>query len=139
VIRPSAGRPGLLAAIAIGGIAGAFGRHALGVWVTGHAATGFPWGTLLVNIAGSFLLCLLMRVLPDTTVSPETRAGLTTGFCGGFTTFSTFGFETAGLIRSGAYGHASLYVAATMLFGLAAGLLGFWAGALLVGRRRLAI
>ena len=67
-----------------------------------HQKTGstFPVGTLLINISGSFLLGLLLRYSPATqAISPDVTALLTTGFCGGYTTFSTFSYESLALLR----------------------------------------
>jgi CrcB protein len=68
-------------------------------------------GTLIINITGSFLLGFILRYATATpSVSPEWRALLTTGFCGGYTTFSTYSFETATLLEDGRYQRAALYV-----------------------------
>jgi len=71
----------------------------------------FPLGTLLINITGAFVLGFLIRYAVATpALTPELRALLTTGFCGGYTTFSTFSFETATLIEEAQYQRAALYV-----------------------------
>jgi fluoride exporter len=114
--------------IAVGGVVGALGRHAAGEWVTGVAGQDFPWGTLLVNVMGSLLLGILVRMLPGTMISAESRALLTIGLCGGFTTFSTFAFESAELLNRGAVLTARLYIAATLFLGLIAAAAGHWAG-----------
>ena len=124
-----------LAAVAAGGATGAAGRYAAGGWVVGWAGGGWPWGTLLVNVAGAFLLGALVHALPRRAVPPAVQAGLTVGLCGGFTTFSAFGHETAALLRGGAAPAAALYVAASLALGLLAVALGERVGARAGGRR----
>lgn len=114
--------------IGLGGVFGAVARFGLGGWITARANQGFPWGTLGVNLLGSLLLGFLMRVLPDLAVRAEWRAFLTIGFCGAFTTFSTFGLETAVLLQQGEYGPALTYVAASVLLGVLAVFAGLAAG-----------
>ena len=75
----------------------------------------FPWGTLFVNLMGAFALGFLMRyLLGTTTVGPELRAALTIGFCGSFTTMSTFSYETVTLMTDGEYWRAGAYMAGSM-------------------------
>ena len=84
---------------------GAFGcltRYLVSGWAYTLLGRGLPYGTLLVNILGSFLLGLVMEgSLRSTLLSPEVRIGITTGFMGGFTTFSTFSYETVRLLEEG--------------------------------------
>ncbi|HKA91128.1 MAG TPA: fluoride efflux transporter CrcB [Haliangiales bacterium] len=89
----------------------------------------FPWATLLINVAGSFVLAAVMFLGSQTTaISPTARVALGTGLCGGFTTYSTFNYETMKLIEDRAFGLAAANVAGTLLACLAAGYLG-WAAA----------
>jgi protein CrcB len=74
----------------LGGVA----RYALSVWVQTAAGTAFPWGTLLINTTGSFVLAVLYAALDGTAAAPEWRAFVGIGLCGGYTTFSTFSYET---------------------------------------------
>lgn len=84
----------------------------------------FPWPTLAVNILGCLLISLFYMLMDSHwNLSPEHRLLLTTGFCGGLTTFSTFSYETATLIESGHYGLAALYVFASLVCGIGAALL----------------
>ncbi|MEK9797129.1 MAG: fluoride efflux transporter CrcB, partial [Alphaproteobacteria bacterium] len=84
----------MLVAIAIGGAVGALGRHFVNVAVGSLLGTGFPWGTVTVNIVGSFLMGVLIHMLAVSwNVSPEMRALLTVGVLGAFTTFSTFSLD----------------------------------------------
>ena len=89
------------------------------------AGTGFPYGTLLVNLSGSFALGLLMQLsLSTQTVSADTRLIIGTGILGGFTTYSAFNYETLALLREQAWATALVYAAATLLGCLGAGALG---------------
>lgn len=114
--------------VALGGIVGATARFALGGWVAGRMGDGFPWATLLVNLLGSVLLGWLMRALPAEPAGLELRALLAVGFCGSFTTFSTFGYETAVLLEQGAYVVAGTYIASSVALGVAGVFLGLWIG-----------
>ncbi len=102
--------------IALGGIAGTLSRYGLEGWIQTRTASGFPLGTLVVNISGSFLLGFILRVATGAAViSPDVRAGLTIGFCGAFTTMSTFSYESVTLLNDGDYLRAALYMTATIL------------------------
>jgi CrcB protein len=87
------------------GIFGGFGcvaRYMVSGWVYSLAGKTLPYGTLAVNVLGSLLLGLIMEgSLRSTLLSPELRFGLTVGFMGGFTTFSTFSYETVRLLEEG--------------------------------------
>jgi CrcB protein len=86
----------------------------------------FPWGTLVINVSGSLLLGFLVRyALATPGISVELRALLTTGFCGGYTTFSTYSFETAALLEEGQYGRAGAYAAGSVVLALVAMFCGF--------------
>lgn len=95
--------------ISLGGALGAMARFAIGGWVTTWAWAGFPWATLFINVSGSFLLGFFQHALPPVTTSPRLRGFLTIGLCGGFTTFSTFDFETFALLGDGRYALAGTY------------------------------
>ena len=85
-------------------------------------------GTLVVNLTGSFLLGLFLRYAVDTpTLTPEWRAFLTVGFCGGYTTFSTFSYETVALMEDGQWSRAAAYVGLSLVLALGATMLGFGA------------
>lgn len=116
----------LIAYVAVGSAVGGALRLLMTAFVQQRIATTFPLGTLLVNITGSFVLGFIIKYsLATPAVTPELRALLTTGLCGGFTTFSTFSFETAALIEEGQYSRASVYVAASVLLSLLAMFGGF--------------
>ncbi|HEY4735011.1 MAG: fluoride efflux transporter CrcB [Gemmatimonadaceae bacterium] len=96
--------------IALGGAAGSLLRYSLGGAVQRLSASGFPIGTLVVNVCGCFIIGILIRHFMNMQLSPELRALLVVGFCGGFTTFSTFSAETIGLAEGGEYARAASYV-----------------------------
>jgi fluoride exporter len=102
--------------IIAGGIAGTLSRWYLQGWVQARSGlTGFPIGTLAVNLLGSLLIGFLIRLATGSTVlSPELRGGLTIGFCGAFTTMSTFSYESVRLLGDGEYGWAALYMGGTI-------------------------
>jgi CrcB protein len=98
----------------------------MGAAIQERVGPSFPVGTLVINITGSLLLGFLVRVALDTpAVTLPMRAFLTTGLCGGFTTFSTFSYETAGLIDERAYGRAAIYILASVALGLVGMFAGF--------------
>jgi CrcB protein len=106
--------------VALGGAAGACARF--GVSRAWGGRDGFPWATFAVNVAGSLALGALLATLPPG--SERMRAGLAVGFCGGFTTFSTFSHETLVLLQRGSPAPALAYAAGSVV----AGVLAAWAG-----------
>jgi fluoride exporter len=108
----------LLLLIAAGGFIGAVARYRVGGWVHARAGGGFPWGTLAVNLSGSFLLGLLLPLLDLSGPTPGLRAFLTVGLLGAFTTFSTFAYEAVMLADDGEYGRAAAYVGLSLGLGL---------------------
>jgi fluoride exporter len=112
--------------IAAGSAIGGVSRYLVGGLVQRILDTTFPAGTLLINVTGSFLLGAILRYGVETpTLTPEFRAFLTVGFCGGYTTFSTFSYEAVALLEDGEWGRAGAYVGLSVLLSLAAALLGF--------------
>lgn len=91
-----------------------------------YAAMIMPWPTLAVNLCGCLLISLFYVLSAKWNLSAEMRLLLTTGFCGGLTTFSTFSYETASLIQGGHYATALVYVAISLLMGVAAAILPVW-------------
>jgi CrcB protein len=111
--------------VAIGSAVGGVARFGLSSLIQQRAGPNFPVGTLVVNITGSFLLGLLLRyALTTDAISPDARALLTTGFCGGYTTFSTFTYETVVLFEEGGSPRAGLYILLSVAFSL----IGAWLG-----------
>jgi CrcB protein len=111
--------------VCLGGAIGTGARYVIALEAPRLLGTAFPYGTLAVNVAGSFLLGGIMHVGVTTTlIAPELRLLLATGVMGGFTTYSTFNYETLEYLRAGSYGLAGLNVAATLLLCLLAGALG---------------
>jgi len=111
-----------LLAVFLGGGLGSLLRHALSLAVGAHA---FPAATLAVNAAGCFLIGCFGALAVRFSWSETTSLALATGLCGGFTTFSTFSKEALALLQGGRPAAFALYVAASVLLGLAAAALGF--------------
>jgi CrcB protein len=126
----------LILAIAAGSALGGVARYLLGGWVQRLSDGPFPMGTLLVNITGSFVLGFILRfTLDSAAVSPETRAFLTIGFCGGYTTFSTFSYETARLLEDGEWTRAAVYIGASAVLSIIGTIAGFHVARELTGPR----
>jgi CrcB protein len=118
-------------AVAAGAAAGGVSRYYLSLAIHNRVGAAFPWGTLLVNVTGSLLLGFLMRyAIATPSVSAELRLLLTTGFCGGYTTFSTFAQETLDLLEEGDARVAIASVVANVALGTLAVLLGVKLGRL---------
>lgn len=119
--------------ICLGGAAGTGARYLLSGWLLRVAGPGFPWGTLAVNVLGSFLLGLLMEIARWTDVAPTLRLALGVGVLGGFTTYSSFNYETLQLVASDKWLLGATYAAGTFVSCLVAGALGIWIGRLAAG------
>jgi fluoride exporter len=121
--------------VCLGGAFGSGARYLVSIGAVALLGIGFPYGTLIVNVTGSFLVALLMHVgLATEMLSPELRLMLTTGVMGGFTTYSTFNYETLAYFREGAWGIAVLNVVLTLVACLGAGVAGMAVGRLIFGR-----
>jgi CrcB protein len=105
--------------IAAAGALGAVARYGLSGWVQTRAGF-FPWGTLVVNVLGSFLLGFAFRYLEATALPAEWRQAATIGLLGAFTTFSTFSYEAVAMIQDGRWQHAGAYVVGSVALGLTA-------------------
>jgi CrcB protein len=110
--------------VALGAAVGAPLRYLTDRAVRSVHLTPFPWGTITVNVAGSFVLGLVVASRPGA----ATTAALGTGFCGALTTYSTFGYETVALAERGSVRLAVANVAVSVTAGLAAATLGFLVG-----------
>jgi len=118
--------------ICLGGAIGTGARYLLSGWLLRHAGPGFPYGTLAVNVIGSFLLGLILQVpLTAESLPLDLRLTLTTGVMGGFTTYSTFNHETLSFLRGDSPLLGFAYLGITITACLLAGALGIWSGRLL--------
>ncbi len=116
-----------LALVAAGGAIGASLRHLVGGAMLRMAGMSFPWGTLTVNLVGSFLMGVFIELLARRFgASNELRLFVATGLLGGFTTFSAFSLDVAVLWERGASGPAAAYVVASMVGAVAALFAGLW-------------
>ncbi len=125
--------------IAIGSALGGMARYACSRGVALRYGETFPWGTLLVNVSGSFLIGLIAALAgPDSryVVSPNIRNFLMVGICGGYTTFSSFSLQTLELVRNRDFGEALANVVVSVVACLAAVVLGYIAGSA-IGTARL--
>jgi fluoride exporter len=117
--------------------AGALGtgtRYLIGLWAGQRLGTTFPWGTLIVNLSGCFLISFIMYLgLNMANVSATLRMALTTGFLGGLTTYSSFNYETTKLLNDGATGVALVNLGVTLLGCFVSGMLGLFLARRLIG------
>ena len=113
---------------------GAVARYGLSGWIQDRAGF-FPWGTLAVNVLGSFLLGFAVRYLEATTMPAEWRQAATIGLLGAFTTFSTFSYEAVAMARDGDWTGAGAYILASVGLGLAAVVVGLGAAHLTLAVR----
>jgi fluoride exporter len=111
--------------VAVGGAVGSVARYLLSTFVQRHAPTLFPVGTFAVNLVGCAVFGVIVGLAQERfLLRPETRALLLIGVLGGFTTFSSFAFESFELLRDGQYWWASLNLVGQVV----AGVIGLWAG-----------
>jgi fluoride exporter len=111
--------------LAIFAIIGAFARYGQSIVVQYVMGRAFPFGTLSINVLGSFLMgFLFFATLERITISPELRTGILTGGLGAYTTFSTFSLETLNLIENGEMVKAGLYVGGSVVLSIAAAIFG---------------
>ncbi|MBR4434429.1 MAG: fluoride efflux transporter CrcB [Bacteroidaceae bacterium] len=109
--------------VALGGAVGSAGRYLVSL----IGGTSLPWGTFAVNIVGSLLIGFLTGMLGKGILSPEMKLLLITGFCGGFTTFSTFAAESLSMMKVGDVVLTALYIGASVAVGIVAVWLGMQA------------
>jgi len=114
----------LVLIIGTGSFLGGSFRYLLSQFVQGRFLSSYPYGTFTVNIIGCFIIGLVFAVSGKYNLSPEWRLFLATGICGGFTTFSSFSFETMAMIREGQYLYSFLYIGSSIFLGLIAVYLG---------------
>jgi fluoride exporter len=126
----------IILAVLAGGMIGAPARYLADRLVQARHDSVFPWGTFAVNMAGSALLGFLLGAERHLGLPPVVFALIGTGFCGGLTTFSTFGYETLRLLEDGAISEAGVNVIGSLAVGVLLAWLGYLvAGALLPARR----
>jgi CrcB protein len=114
--------------IGLGGFIGSVSRYWMQQYFLRLVPVGFPLGTFLVNVIGCLLIGLFLGFFErHTEASLSWRLFLTTGFCGGFTTFSTFAYESVTLGRTGELLLLAVYAAGSLLVGMLTAFLGFWA------------
>jgi CrcB protein len=117
--------------ICLAGALGTGARYLVALWASDRFGTAFPYGTLIVNVVGCFLIAAIMQTTLNAFVFPPTlRLALTTGFLGGMTTYSSFAYDTLLLARSGSRTAALLNFSLTTLACFGAVLLGFGAAQL---------
>lgn len=115
-------------AVALGGLVGAPARNIVDTWVSDRVAGDLPWGTAVVNVSGSVVLGVLTGLLLHHHVGPVPRALVATGFCGAYTTFSTFTYESMELIEDGRLAEAALNIFGSLAVGLLAAVAGLAIG-----------
>ena len=120
--------------ICLAGAAGTGCRYLIAVWTAQRLGSAFPFGTLIVNLAGCFAIAAIMHAALALSWSPTLRAALTIGFLGGLTTYSSFNYETSRLLEEGAVAAAALNAIATIGGAFAAGWLGMLCARQLLGR-----
>lgn len=115
--------------IGLGGFVGAVSRYVISDWAAQKWGAAFPYGTLIINLSGSFLLGLFLTVATERLlVDPRVRLFLATGFLGAFTTFSTFTYESIELILNGGRMSGLLNLLISVLTGALMAFLGIWLG-----------
>jgi CrcB protein len=110
--------------VSLGAALGANARYWLGAWIGGKYGATFPWGTLVVNLTGCFLIGLYLALAIRFAWSPSWRLFVVMGVLGGYTTFSSFGYEAFALLVQGRYERAFLYTTGSVVLGL----IGVWLG-----------
>jgi len=115
---------GRILALSIGGVAGVNARYWLGVWINRWASSQFPWATFSINVSGSFAIGFLTALLARWSPHSYLRLLILVGFLGGYTTFSTFAFESVTLLQRGEWAFSLTNMAGSVLAGCAAVVLG---------------
>jgi CrcB protein len=129
VSEPPPFSPSFLLAVGLGSAIGGVARYSLTRLVQDRTDVAFPFGTLTVNVLGCLLIGIIIQAsVSGGRMSDTTKLLLTSGFCGGFTTFSTFSYESIELIQNGAWSRAVIYVSVSVIAGLGA----VWAGIAMV-------
>jgi CrcB protein len=119
--------------VSAGAVLGANARYWLGVLFARVVTPGFPWATFSINVSGSLLLGGFVGWSARRMPHPGWSLVIAVGFCGAYTTFSTFGYELFAMLQERSVGQAAVYIAASVVLGLAAVALGWAAGQALAG------
>lgn len=120
--------------ICLAGAAGTGARYLVALWAAQRFGSPFPYGTLIVNLVGCFGIAAAMHAALTLSWSPTVRSAIAIGFIGGFTTYSSFNYETSRLLEEGAHGPAAANAVATIVGSFAAGWLGLMFARQLLGR-----
>ena len=110
--------------VGAGGFVGSVARYLLSDAVQSRLLTSFPFGTMTVNLLGCFIIGIIYALSESANLAPEYRILIATGFCGGFTTFSSFSFESLTLLQDSQYLYAVLYAGLSLVLGLLTAFLG---------------
>jgi len=120
--------------ICLGGAVGTGSRYLVSLWAAQRFGSTFPYGTMIVNLSGCFIIAAVMYTALTLGWSPTLRLTITIGFLGGLTTYSSFNFETSRLIEEGALSAAAINATVMICGGFIAGLLGLVFAKTLLGR-----
>lgn len=115
----------ILIIIGSGSFLGGIARYLLSRWIQQTILSSFPYGTFFVNIVGCFMIGIFYGLFERQLLENNLRMFLTVGFCGGFTTFSTFSQENLLLLRDGNFYYFFLYIALSIIIGLIATIIGY--------------
>ncbi len=116
-----------LLVIGFGGFLGSILRYTVGKSIDGKFNSSFPWGTLTINVVGSFIIGFIyILAMRKAGITENWRLFLGAGFCGGFTTFSAFAWENVNLLDQKLIGTSLIYISASIILGLLAVVAGGW-------------
>ena len=118
-----------LCLVGLGSFVGGSLRYLISTWMKNACSQSFPWGTLMVNLVGCFLIGVIFALFSRfCSTSHPWCLLLTTGLCGGFTTFSTFANESLQMLQNGQWGGFITYVSISVIAGICLTALGYWVG-----------
>jgi fluoride exporter len=117
--------------IAVGGSLGAVARWGLSTYISQSTNGSFPWGTLIINLTGSFLIGMFMELFDRAMIPSEWRSFITIGFLGAYTTFSTYTLESVNLLRDGELRLATVNILSSNVVGIISVVLGIYSSRLI--------
>jgi CrcB protein len=120
--------------ICLAGAAGTGTRYLIALWAAQRLGSSYPYGTLIVNVTGCFLIAVILHAAVSLSWSPTVRSALTIGYIGGLTTYSSFNYETTRLFQDGVADLAALNAIVTLVGCFVAGWLGLIASRQLLGQ-----